>query len=402
MFQLFYVRPTEIYIASILGFKADVIEELRFKLFPGTYHPFNSEELSRCLQRDTQLHLGHSIGIADWRDIQTSFTNAHKDPNELPYLSPDSINDIQRGHGSELARDHYGLQAGVLRGVFPDTILAFRRCSAWWQHITGKQTSALPGMHASNRLGFTGIEPLEEDPPSEQQTNHHHRSNTTSTSMEMKEMMQAIKSLEASHRASVNEAVGAALAIQARGGSNSVSSDGPGRERVIPHPSIIKMLRRLLGKNATFKTPEQAEALEVSLALDRHLVQVGPTASGKSMAFLLPAALRDKGTTIVLLPLSALHLDFERRCQSFNIEYSRWMTNVNEQPRSRIVFVSPEHAMTSRFTDYLMAMSNMGELVQFVIDEVHLVHSHLNFRYCFAALRPALVASRECSSMNLV
>jgi superfamily II DNA helicase RecQ len=81
------------------------------------------------------------------------------------------------------------------------------------------------------------------------------------------------------------------------------------------------MLRNFLGNpSATFKTPQQAEALEVVMAGDRHLLLVGPTAMGKSLVYMLPAAQCNYGITCVLLPLSALHLDFNRRCNNLNIE----------------------------------------------------------------------------------
>jgi len=199
----------------------------------------------------------------------------------------------------------------------------------------------------------------------------------------------------------MNEAVGASLAITSRGASTTAPGNLPvERDHFIPHPSLITMLREFLGDpHATFKSPEQAEGLEVSLAGDRHLIVVGRTAMGKTILYMLPAAIRNHGITCVLLPLSALHLDFEQRCRELKIESSRWLPGVNENPRTRIVYVSPEHAMTSRFLDYLMPLAHKGELVQFVIDEVHLVHGHVKFRHCFSALKP-LVLSGESFLQN--
>jgi len=196
-------------------------------------------------------------------------------------------------------------------------------------------------------------------------------------------------------RSCFNDAVGASLAIQTRRGPNTASSPHPERELFIPHASLTTSLRTFLDNpTATFKTREQAEALEIVMAGDRHLLLVGPTAMGKSLVYMLPAAQRSYGITCVLLPLSALHMDFERRCQNLKIESSRWLPETNEDPRTRIVYVSPEHAQTSIFTNYLIALSRLGHLTQVVIDEAHLLKQHSNFRYCFSALQP-LISSGE-------
>ena len=192
---------------------------------------------------------------------------------------------------------------------------------------------------------------------------------------------------------STNEITATAIAAHTRGTSSTAAPNHVERDHYIPHPSLITMLRTFLrDRSATFKTREQAEALEVSLAGDCHLMLIGPTAMGKSLVYMLLAAQRNHKTTCVLLPLSALHLDFERRCRELKIESSQWLPRVNENPRTRIVYVSPEHAMTSTFIAYLRSLSFQGQLAQFVIDEVHLVHSHLKFRHCFSALKPLVIS----------
>ena len=150
------------------------------------------------------------------------------------------------------------------------------------------------------------------------------------------------------------------------------------------------MLRTFLANpTATFKTAQQAEALEFVMSYQRHLLLIGPTAMGKTLVYTLPAANRDQGTTCVLLPLSALHTDFDRRCKELKIDSSRWTPN-NNKPRTRIVYVSPEHAQMKQFVDYLVESHSLGHLKQFVIDEAHLIKSHSDFRFCFAALKPLL------------
>jgi len=129
----------EIVFAAMLGLNS-AVEDLRFRLYPGVYRPFTSEELSRCLKRDSELHLNQRIGLSEYRDLQSAFVNEHKDPDRLSVHSSDATEDLQQGHTSSIARDYYGLTPGDLRGAGKDTIKAYRRASSWWQHLTGKQT----------------------------------------------------------------------------------------------------------------------------------------------------------------------------------------------------------------------------------------------------------------------
>ena len=188
----------------------------------------------------------------------------------------------------------------------------------------------------------------------------------------------------------IDNSIGRMLAIQARRESSVGSSSEPQRDLYIPHPPLIKKLRKFLkDPSAQFKTPEQAEAIEFVLLYERHLLLVGPTAMGKTLAYMIPAAERSHGITCVLLPPSALHADFDRRCEALGIESSRW-TPQNANPVTKIVYVSPEHAQMKQFTDYLFKSCTLGLLKHFVVDEAHLVASHSDFRFSFLALKPLI------------
>jgi hypothetical protein len=218
----------------------------------------------------------------------------------------------------------------------------------------------------------------------------------------LKDLVNRIEGLNINVRSTINESIGCALAVQARRSLNAESSSQVQRELYVPHPSLTRMLQTFLANpTAMFKTPEQAEAIEFVLAYERHLLLVGPTAMGKTLVYMLPAANRDHGTTCVLLPLSALHTDFDRRCRDLAIESSRW-TPGNNKPRTRIVYVSPEHAQTKRFVDYLVESHSLGLLKQFVIDEVHLVKGHSDFRFCFSALKPLLSSGEFKNQLGYV
>ena len=216
----------------------------------------------------------------------------------------------------------------------------------------------------------------------------------------MERMVEEFKELKLGIRSTVNDAMAASLAIQGRGNLNTTKSSPHSKQPIfIPHPALLTKLRDFLGDpTAVFKTPEQALAVELVLAGECHVLLIGSTGMGKSLAYQFPAALRDSGITCVLLPLSALHLDFDRRCKDLNIPSSRWLPGVNERPDTRIVFVSPEHAQTSKFSGYLIEMARLGILKQFVVDEAHLLPLHSGFRFCLSALQPLVSSGKYNSS----
>ena len=157
-----------------------------------------------------------------------------------------------------------------------------------------------------------------------------------------------------------------------------------------PSPLAPSVLRKFLGNStAKFKTPEQAEAIEFVMAHQHHLLLVGLTVMGKTLAYMLPASQHEYGITCVLLPLSALHPDFDRWCKEIKIESSRW-TPVDDRPATKIIYISPEHAQTKQFVNWLIESHNHGLLKQFVIDKAHLVIGHKAFCFCFLALKPLM------------
>lgn len=123
-------------LASALGLES-AVEELRFRLFPGVYTRFTSDIFSNCLKRDSSLHIGQKIGIADYRDLQGNIVDEHRDPEAVVVRMSDTISDLQQGHTSGTAQANYLLVDGQPRGVTRDGIKAFRRASMWWQHLTG-------------------------------------------------------------------------------------------------------------------------------------------------------------------------------------------------------------------------------------------------------------------------
>lgn len=110
------------------------------------YDACTSEVISKGIKRDTQLHLGHGIGLSEYRDIQAAFSDEFVDPNGLAIDPADAVADLQRGHASKTAQAHYLRVPHKLRGFRTQTVKAYHRESKWWQNITGKWSFTLTAM----------------------------------------------------------------------------------------------------------------------------------------------------------------------------------------------------------------------------------------------------------------
>ena len=120
-------------------------------------------------------------------------------------------------------------------------------------------------------------------------------------------------------------------------------------------------LRALLGPDARFR-PGQREALEATLDGKDTLVML-PTGAGKSLLYMLPAAMRaardEPGLTVVVSPLLSLLRDQLRRCDELGVDADAWHSAADPArlervardlntprdeggPGLRLLFVTPE------------------------------------------------------------
>lgn len=407
LIDLLIIRPTEIFLASALH-KHAAVEELRFKLFPTVYQPFTSSTLSSGLKRDTKAHLGSSIGIGKYRDIQSNFLDHHPDPN--PGRKGNAVASYQQGHTPNVDAQWYRRNPDLPQGVGQSPMLAYQRASHWWQHITG---NSIPRVfcqslsHTTRPIGIHELKEPVEARPSVPSADVLSANVSPDTNPVVRKFMQILEGYGPEIRSLINDGIAQGFAAQRKINNEESVDSAVQRTRYAPHPSLLKDLRVFLSvPTATFKTPEQAEALEVVVNSKEHILLIGPTAMGKSLIYMLPASIHDRNlVTIVLLPLSSLHLDFQRRCKQLDIPSCRW-TPTSGSERASIVYVSPEHAQRRDFLEYALALHFEKKLARVVIDEPHLILQQVHFRPCFSNLSPLITAGKflicQCSTAPLL
>ncbi|MCJ1379568.1 hypothetical protein MMC17_002670 [Xylographa soralifera] len=110
-------------------------------------------------------------------------------------------------------------------------------------------------------------------------------------------------------------------------------------------------LQALMGEGSRFRGPQKA-ALEAIMHGESRVLVVMGTGGGKSLIFMLPTWCGSGGTTIVVVPLIALREDLKSRCEALGISCQEWDSR-RPLNGSRIVFVTPEAALSPSFASFI-------------------------------------------------
>jgi len=141
---------------------------------------------------------------------------------------------------------------------------------------------------------------------------------------------------------------------------------------------------------STYRTPGQREAIRATLGQPEGttLTINLPTGTGKTLAILAPA-LSYPGTTVVIVPTTALAIDQEKRLQELlststvNTERFAYHGGLSKEEKEefktslasgfkKIVFTSPEALLHSLYSQ-IVRLSDNRQLRALVIDEAHIV-----------------------------
>ncbi|KAJ6438732.1 translation initiation factor IF3 [Purpureocillium lavendulum] len=110
-------------------------------------------------------------------------------------------------------------------------------------------------------------------------------------------------------------------------------------------------LRNMMGDSTEFRG-QQESVIRAIIRGEGPILQVAGTGGGKSLSFMLPAYCSSEGTTIVIVPLTALREDMHGRCEKNKIDSYVWQSG-GSHPVTTIIFVTPESAVTKGFRDFV-------------------------------------------------
>jgi superfamily II DNA helicase RecQ len=108
----------------------------------------------------------------------------------------------------------------------------------------------------------------------------------------------------------------------------------------------------------------------------------GCTGSGKTLPLHLSIALYDGGqSTILILPLLAMHDEYRYRARKHGLSCEAW-TNGLRTPSAQIILVAVESCSWDELRHDVETLVRFGRLARIVVDEAHLLHKHASFRPC--------------------
>jgi superfamily II DNA helicase RecQ len=158
------------------------------------------------------------------------------------------------------------------------------------------------------------------------------------------------------------------------------------RWQTLRQTNLQEALQRLMGLETQFRG-KQHTALEAIMANKSPIILVMRTGGGKSLMFILPASIREAGTTVVVTPLIALKQDMQRRCRELGLDCIAWSARKKIHDTC-ILLVTPESAVSQGFMNHLRKLQAMDRLDRIVIDECHvLLNTRLDFRRKLQKLR---------------
>lgn len=161
--------------------------------------------------------------------------------------------------------------------------------------------------------------------------------------------------------------------------------------KVKVQPVRWRELREVMGRHATFKSPHQACALELSAQRKNDLLVVLPTGGGKSLLF-FACAVRVAElnlATVVIVPLVALLGDLKFRLTAKGIRVADW---ANDQPKmthynAHVIIALADTAATPEFLAYFLKGCEERKIARVVIDEIHFVLTAAHYRPIFNVIK---------------
>ena len=159
------------------------------------------------------------------------------------------------------------------------------------------------------------------------------------------------------------------------------------RKAAYSESDLVAVAQRLLQTpGVRLHAPGQRDGLLAIMgpcAAEQVVIVLG-TGSGKSLVFMVGAAIADAQTTILVLPTIALRQDMLRRCSGAGIRHVVWSAGC--MSAAPLIIISAEAACSASFLEYAQRLIGRQQLDRVVIDECHLTITASDYRPCMSQL----------------
>jgi hypothetical protein len=332
--HLIIFRPfIEYLVEQVFQTDQEILRRFYFYLWPGISESLTSHVLSEKMNQISQVYLGQGYGIKLWRSLTTVI---------LQFLSDDEVSEMNRQyyfdtanmHSTSTAISKYGGNTGNMHGADTRVVAGCVRVGlAWHRRIDIGQARPLscttdPGMSITSGQG------------------------STSTSMEG--VVGQIKSFCDESVSSIRSSVSETMAE-----FSLLYFPPPPRPRtslplvsdVEVHPSRLADFRKFMGNpQVEWSCPQQAVFVKHLVGGRHNVLGILGTGFGKTTIIMFVAKTYSQGkSTVVVMPLAALHQDFHDRARAYGLKAARWHKSLKFDSTAHIITAAVEDLQTDEF-----------------------------------------------------
>jgi len=338
---------------------------------------FTTSHISSRLSLVSAPHMQIELTISSWRQISTAFRrHLCSRLQELFDLDEEeTIGALQMGHTSQTDKRNYGISHDTLAGASEDVLPLYLDASTEWQIVCNVVPGglALPYISATMSSFQSLVEQRIIKPPALAQ-----KKDILSV---LQHVLQRISSVEEK----VNQLIEPAGSLSTAVPNPSTQGLDSCEHRPVESPSpngALPALRQLLGNSqANWTSAQQEKAVLAALGREQDILAVLPTGSGKSMIALIPAFLERNTTTVLVLPLRVLLMDYQRKLLAMGVSFETFDTSDSRlSGQASVVLVSADFVRSTPWKHAISILHHTRPVVRQVIDEAHIPLLSQDFR----------------------
>ncbi|KAJ1028352.1 hypothetical protein NDA16_001522 [Ustilago loliicola] len=315
---------------------------------------WDTNTVSKALQSLCQQYVSSSssgLTMHTWRQLAVSIDCTLICPHLAQKDAEDSAHNLQAGHSSSTADQHYGLDASMLHQLMQesmDSMLAVSEHRHVFWSLPSRFDEPAPSFCTLISTATTAKD----------------HSGVLDT---IKHKLDVVEDQLRSIKQKLDQPTPAAVLLPAVQGGSSQSA-------VLPAP-VSNSLYKVTGSHCT-KTVEQAYALNAIYSKQSLLIIIMATGSGKSALFMAPLHwLLPASVVVVIVPFIALMGDLLEQCSCAGISASKWSgyDPVSKVGQSQLIFVAAENCYSSEFGGMMQELVQQEQLAAIFFDECHVV-----------------------------
>jgi superfamily II DNA helicase RecQ len=142
---------------------------------------------------------------------------------------------------------------------------------------------------------------------------------------------------------------------------------------------IEDYLKGMYGKDATWRVPEQRDAVAALLKLEQDVIVALGAGVGKTAVAILPSMVED-GYTVITVGLKSLMDDWQHRLTKLNVPFEVYRSDADLQGSKNLILVTVDRARQNFWQTRLSKLHQRRPVLRLVVDEAHQFFTDLEFR----------------------